>query len=237
MRTAQEVEQRRPQPRWDSGKPRLAIVVSGGIHAVALTGFLLYNALPRRPVSAVPVFEIVAVEPKLRPIAPKTPEPPPPPQKVETRAPEAPKLTAKPKKAIPPTHKPEPKVVRTETDTSKPVKDVPRENAELTTTIVANVPADPRLAFWASRVKKRVESLWSPPAGIEIEGQVKTVVSFQVARNGGISAVAVTLTSGNVMLDQLAERTILRLDQVPPIPENFPEDLLQVSYEFVYQGQ
>jgi len=39
------------------------------------------------------------------------------------------------------------------------------------------------------------------------------------------------------MLDELAERTIQRLEQVPPIPENFPEESLQVSYEFVYNGQ
>jgi hypothetical protein len=35
----------------------------------------------------------------------------------------------------------------------------------------------------------------------------------------------------------LAQRTLERLGQVPPIPENFPTDPLQVSYEFVYKGQ
>ena len=177
---------------------------------------------------------MVAVEPKLRPVAPKTIEPPPP-EKVETRLPDAPKLTSKPKTLA--VSKPEPKRVRPVVDQTKPVKDVPQENAQLTTTIVANVPSDPRLSFWASRVKKKVELMWSPPAGIEIQGKVKTVVSFQVSRNGTISNVAVAQSSDNVLLDQQAENTILRLGQVPPIPENFPEDALQVSYEFVYQGQ
>jgi len=127
--------------------------------------------------------------------------------------------------------------VKQEEDTAKPVREAPEETAELTTTIVSNVPADPRLAFWASRVKKRVESLWNPPVGIEIAGTAKTVVAFQVARDGTISEIAVTQGSGNSMLDELAERTIQRLERVPPIPENFPEDALQVSYEFVYNGQ
>jgi TonB family protein len=237
MPIAQEKETRRLRPRWDSGKPRLALTLSGGIHAAALTGFLLYNALPTRPISAVPVFEMVSLEqPRLRPVAPKSPEPPSPPENIEARAPEAPKLTAKPKKTVP-SLKREPKAARAEADTSKPVKDVASESSEFATTIVANVPSDPRLSFWAGRVKKLVERSWSPPAGIEIQGRVKSVVSFQVARNGSISAVGVTLSSGNVMLDQLAERTILRLEQVPPVPENFPGDVLQVSYEFIYQGQ
>ena len=202
-------------------------------------GFLLYNTFEKKPVAPVPILEMMNVEPKLRPIAPKTIEPPPPkpPEKVETRLPDAPKLTSKPKHPVA-IAKPEPKHVRPVSDTVKPVKDVPQEVQQLTTTIVANVPSDPRLSFWAMRVKTQVELLWNPPTGIGIQGQAKTVVSFQVGRKGGsVSAVSVTLTSGNVMLDQLAERTILRLDHVPLIPENFPDDILQVSYEFLYQGQ
>lgn len=222
--------------RPDSGRPR-ALILSAFLHALAFTGFLLYEAFPPKKNSAVPVFELMAVEPKLRPVAPKTIEPPPPPPKEETKAPQAPKLTAKPKVVAAP--RPEPKVVRRELDETPPKieKDIPKEVQQLTTTIVAHVPSDPILSFWASRVKKRVESLWKPPTGIEVSGRVKTVVSFQVGRDGKISGVAVSQSSGNALLDDQAESTILRVDQVPPIPPNYPEDLLQVSYEFVYQGQ
>ena len=197
-------------------------------------GFLLYNSFSTKTISAVPIFEMVAVEPKLRPVAPKTIEPPPP-EKVEAQTPEAPKLTPKPKTLA--VSKPEPKKIRPVPDETKPVKDVPQENSQLTTTLVANIPSDPRLSIWAGRVKKIVEKNWSPPAGIEIQGKVKTVVSFQVARNGSVSAMAVTQYSGNELLDEQAQNTILRLDHLPPIPENYPDDVLQVSYEFVYQGQ
>src|SRR5690606_12641963 len=111
---------------------------------------------------------------KLRPLAPKTPEPPPekPP---ESRPPEAPAPVAKPKKPAPP--KPEPKVARpAPPDTTLPVRETPRENAVLSTTLVANMPSDPRLAFWAGRVKRRVESLWNPPSGIDVRDGAKTVV-------------------------------------------------------------
>ncbi len=228
--------QRSLRRRWDSRKSRLALILSGILHAVGLAGFLVYNSLSIRSIPAVPVFEMVPVEPKLRPLAPKTPEPPPPPEKVETRPPDAPKLTSKPKKPIP-VAKHEPRNVRAAVDTSEPIKDTPRPTAELNTQFVFNVPSDPRLSFWASRVKMRVKTLWHPPEGIAVQGQAKTVVQFQVARDGTVSAVSVAQSSGNALLDQLGQQAILRLDQVPPIPENYPQDVLQVSYEFVYQGQ
>ncbi len=236
MSTVQTSPTRRPEARWDSGKPRLALTLSGVFHAILLTGFVLYQSFPKKPASAVPVFELVNVEPKLRPLAPKSPEPPPPQPVEETRTPEAPKLTSKPKNPVP-VSKPEPKRVKPVVDETKPIKDVPQQSAEITTTLVANIPSDPRLSIWAGRVKKRVESMWSPPTGIDVEGQVKTVVSFQVSRDGSVATVGVSQTSGNVLLDQLAERTILRLEHLPPIPENYPEDVIQVSYEFIYHGQ
>lgn len=213
---------------------RLALAISGGIHGTVLLAFLIFQAFPPQRPSVVPVFEMVNLQPpKLRPLKPKTLKPPV--VQEEVRTPEAPKLTAKPEKAVS-VKDPEPKT-RTEPDTTLPIKEIPEETAEMTTTIVANVPSDPRLSFWSSRVKKRVETLWNPPEGIEITKNAKTVISFEVSREGMISSVEIGESSGNTMLDELAQRTILRLEQVPPIPESFPEDLLKVSYEFVYKGQ
>jgi TonB family protein len=212
----------------------MAFALSGGIHGLALIGFLLYHAFPPERPSVVPIFEMVSLEPpKLRPLRPKTPEPPPP-VKEEVQAPEAPKLTPKPEKAVNP-KKPEPKTLR-ESDSTLPVRDIPEETVEMNTTIVSNVPSDPRLAFWARRVKKRAETLWNPPAGIDVPSGAKTVITFEVSRDGSISAVEVGEASGNAMLDELAQRTILRLESTPPIPESYPEDLIKVSYEFLYSG-
>jgi protein TonB len=222
-------------PRPESGSARRAWIVSALIHAIVIAGLAAIALLAPPPPPVVAVFELVSVEkPKLRPLAPKTPEPPPekPP---ESRPPEAPKPVAKPKRPAAP--KPEPKVVRPAApDTSLPVRETPRENAVLSTTLVANMPSDPRLAFWAGRVKRRVESLWNPPSGIDVRNGAKTVVSFEVARDGRVGAVTVATSSGNNLLDDLAKRTILRLESVVPIPENFPGDILKVSYEFIYNA-
>ncbi|GEM_PF-1534786 len=216
----------------------IALLISVLVHGFAILMIGLSALLaPHRP-STVPVFELVNLDPpKLRPLTPKVvPPPTPPPLEPEpVKPPEAPKLVTKPTNAVVP-KKPEPKVVKPKEDEPKPVKEVVQEQQVLTPQIVSHVPADPRLSFWANRVKKSAELLWKPPSGIDILGTVKAVISFKVTREGQIQDVQVATSSGNGDLDELAKQTIVRLDHTPPIPENFPEDVIQVSYEFVYAG-
>lgn len=193
---------------------------------------------PHRP-SAVPVFELVSMEkPKLRPLQPKVQPPPepPPPEPEEVRPPEATKLTPTPTNAVQP-KKPEPKIVKEVEDKTKPVKEEIQEQQVLQPQVAMTVPQDPRLSLWAARVKKKVDQLWNPPTGIDIVGKVKAVVTFKVARDGSIVSANISEASGSSTLDDLALMTIKRLENVPPIPENFPNDELEVGCEFPYQGQ
>jgi len=233
-----------PKDRAKGNEPltqNVATLISVLVHGLGMLMLGLSALLaPHRP-SAVPIFELVNLEPpKLRPLTPKVqppPEPPKPEPEPPPPPPEAPKLTPKPTKAVA-VKKPEPKVTKPrEPEDKTPPKEVVQEQQVLTPQIVSHVPEDSRLAGWASRVKKKAELLWKPPAGIDILGTVKTVVSFKVTREGTIQDVQVASSSGNADLDQLAQQTIQRMDHTPPIPENFPEDLIQVSYEFVYSGQ
>jgi protein TonB len=216
-------------------RPDRSLTVVTLVHGAALALLCGYALFAPKPKPVVAVFELVSAErPKLRPLAPKTPEPPPVEKPPESRPPEAPALTPKPKNPVPAT-KPEPKVARpTPPDTTLPVKEVARENSSPVQ--VENSPSDPRLAFWAGRVKKLVESRWNPPSGVDAQNGAKTVISFEVQRNGEIEDVSVKQSSGSVLLDDLAKRTIQRLEKVAPIPDNFPGDLLKVSYEFIYNG-
>lgn len=217
----------------------MALLASVIVHGFAMLGIGLSALLePHRP-SVVPIFELVNLDPpKLRPLTPKTIKPPdpPPPEPQAVKPPEAPKLTPKPTKAV--TTKPEPKVVKPrQDDEPKPVKEVVQEQQVLPQAQVQmSVPQDPILSFWAARVKKMVDQRWNPPAGIDVSGQVKAVVTFRVARDGVIVSAEITKTSGSSSLDEQALMTIKRLEKVPPIPENFPNDELEVGCEFPYQG-
>lgn len=222
-----------------------AVIASALVHA-ALAGALVYVFWqPPRP-ARVEVFELVSLEPpKLRPRAPKTPEPPPPPEEkpLETRAPEAPKLTPTPKNPAAPS-KPEPKKPPPPVlDTAKnlPVREVARENSTANPVQVTNAPSNPRMSFWAGRVKAKIEQRWNPPVGIDVDGPAKTVVRFRVSLDGIISNVEITQSSGNKQLDDEATRAVKRTESLPPprtvVPADFSEDFLQVGYEFIYKGQ
>lgn len=219
----------RPSDRW-----LVIVTVVHGAFLVVLFGYALFAPKPKRVVA---VFELVSAErPKLRPLAPKDPEPPVEKPPEPTRAPEAPALTSKPKNPVS-ASKPEPKVTRpAPPDPTLPVKEVPQENSNNNPVQVSNAPADPRLASWAGRVKRLVEQKWNPPSGVGAENGAKTVISFEVQRDGNIENVTVKQSSGTQLLDDLAKRTIQRLERVAPIPESFPGDLLKVSYEFIYNG-
>lgn len=217
---------------------KVSFLVSFLIHALGIVALGLSALLaPKRP-STVPIFELVSLEkPKLRPLKPKTLKPPepPPPEPEPVKPPEAPKLTTKPDKAVV-TKKPDPKMVKERDPEPVKEKEVVEEQQQIQPQIVAHVPSDPRLSQWAARVKKKAETLWNPPTGIDILGTVKAVISFTVSRDGTVQEAAVATGSGNNDLDELALRTIQRMERVPPIPENFPEDLIQVSYEFIYSN-
>lgn len=223
----------------DPIKANLGILISFLIHALGLI-ILGMSALlaPKRP-SVVPVFELVNLEkPKLRPLVPKAPPPPepPPPEPEPIKPPDAPKLTPKPEKAVVP-KKPEPKIVKEQPpEPDAKVKEVAPEQQVLPQ-VVAHVPSDPRLSLWAARVKKKAETLWNPPTGIDILGSVKAVVNLRITRDGTITTSNLSTASGNPQLDDLAVQAVKRMERVPPIPENFPEDEIEVSIEFPYYGQ
>ncbi len=202
-------------------------------HVFICLCILVYVMVNHKKTAEIPVFELVTLEkPRLRPIQPKIkpPEPVAKPEPIKTT--EAPKLTPKPiEKTLP---KPEPKVVREEVVKEPQVTEVPQE---IETSQELQIPADPRLSFWAKRVKQMVENLWKPPSGIDILQDSKVVVSFIVNRDGSVEEIQISVPTGNALLDELALRTIQRLGKVPPIPQNYPEDRLQVGYEFVYKAR
>jgi len=226
-----------PVPKVKETGMGLGLGFSIGLHVLVIIALIAFAVLTPPKPSVVPVFELVNLNPpKLRPLRPKTQRPPEPPPPEPVREAEAPKLTPKPEKAVVP-KKPEPKVVKEMPDTTLKVSENVPEPEQNQPQIVSHVPSDPRLAFWASRVKKRAEGMWNPPTGMAISGQATTVVQFKVSRDGTVSEVSVTGSAGSDDLDTQALQTIQRMDHVPPLPDNYPEDEIVVSYEFVYKGQ
>jgi len=218
----------------------ISLLISVLVHGFAMLMIGLSALLaPHRP-SEIPVFELVNLEkPKLRPIQPKVKPPPepPPPEPEPVRPPEAPKLTPKPTLAPQP-KKPEPKVVKEKPpdEDPKPVKDVVPEQQVLENQATLSAPQDSRLSLWISRLTRKVDAAWKAPSGVDVAGSVQVVVIFTVGRDGAILNQSVAESSGNSELDEIALMTIQRIGSVAPIPENYPNDQIEVKSVLIYVG-
>ena len=62
-----------------------------------------------------------------------------------------------------------------------------------------------------------------------------TLIMFTIQRNGQLSDVEIERSSGYAALDITAQRALLLVRQLPPLPTAFPEDHLTVHINFQYQ--
>ncbi len=88
------------------------------------------------------------------------------------------------------------------------------------------------LRSWTLRVQKTVESFWSPPSNTGTMDW-NSVVRFRVNRIGKIESSAVVSKSSNPAFNKAVEKSLQRIPRFPPIPEGYPEDVVDVQYEFV----
>lgn len=62
-----------------------------------------------------------------------------------------------------------------------------------------------------------------------------TTMRFTIQRDGTLTDIQVARSSGNQMLDFLAQRALLALRQLPPLPAAYPNPALTVNLDFEYQ--
>lgn len=78
---------------------------------------------------------------------------------------------------------------------------------------------------------QRVHQHWDSSRG----GGALTAMRFTIQRDGAITHVQLVRSSGNQMLDFLAERALLAVRQLPPLPDAYPNPSLIVTLDFQYQ--
>jgi periplasmic protein TonB len=77
----------------------------------------------------------------------------------------------------------------------------------------------------------RIRQNWNSGRGTT----ATTTMTFTIQRDGTITDVRLSRSSGNQMLDFLAERALLAVRQLPPLPDAYPHPSLILDLEFNYQ--
>jgi TonB family protein len=62
-----------------------------------------------------------------------------------------------------------------------------------------------------------------------------SVIKFTIQRDGTLTDIQVARSSGNQMLDYLAQRAMLAVRQLPPLPAEYTNPTLVVNLDFEYQ--
>jgi protein TonB len=85
--------------------------------------------------------------------------------------------------------------------------------------------------FYLAVVQSKIEQNFRPPPGVR--GQSMATVGFSIQRNGLIANVALAKSSGNLLIDQAAERAVRAAGRFPPLPPQYSQGQLDIYFEFV----
>jgi TonB family protein len=85
---------------------------------------------------------------------------------------------------------------------------------------------------WVGAMTSKIDGNWHPPAGMT--GLV--IIGFTVSQNGAITNVKVAQSSGNGLLDRVAQFALLETMKtgLPPLPAAYTEPTLTVRLSFPY---
>jgi len=134
---------------------------------------------------------------------------------------------------------PAPKKIERKEETKKPEAPVPAEQTPVPSAApgAAPAPANPltldqakfHFGYYTNIVIKSVNRNWQYSSEFE---SLRSVVYFQIQRNGDLDKVEIEQSSGDPLFDQLALRAVKLSAPFPPLPEGYGEDFLGVHFEF-----
>ena len=209
-----------------------------GVHALGLLLiFFLGSSVSRVPLETPHSIRVRLVE--LPRVVQQESQPeqavPPPAQTPEKELP--PKELPEPKPETPPKLvdvKPEP------AQTVTPAEDVV-EQPETAETAAA-MPAGPTVsgtdvdfpfAYYLGLVEGQISRRWNPrQLGFRDKTVVSCVVHFNIARNGMISQINLTHSSGIDLFDREALRAVQATRKLPPLPSQYHASSLGISFVF-----
>ena len=84
-------------------------------------------------------------------------------------------------------------------------------------------------SWYISLLKNKIEENWNFG---NIIGDLSTIISFRIYKNGEISNLRIEKSSGYKPFDRSAESAIKSTKDIPPFPEEIKEEYLEVTIEF-----
>lgn len=95
-------------------------------------------------------------------------------------------------------------------------------------------PFGARFGWYEQLLREKVARNWRSQ---DLDSKIRNRVSvlFDIRRDGSISNVRVSQSSGNFTLDQSAQRAIIQSNPMPPLPREFERDVATIEFWFGLQ--
>lgn len=119
-----------------------------------------------------------------------------------------------------------------------PLEDRKIETASLSPKDQVSTLSDFPFGWYVALVKDKVFARWRPPSSFAIGGrQLTAIATFRITRNGRLEGVRVTDGSGHRLYDQSVMAALTGLGALPPLPEQYKEESLDVVIRFNSQNR
>lgn len=196
-----------------------SLLASAALHlAAALVVLLLAARGATRPLP--PVYQVNLVSAATLAAQPRRPEPQPE-ETVEEETPPEPEAVEK----IPdPEREPE----RPAPQPRETPRAGPPTGQETGPDLPITLEGRPfRFPWYLEQLVRKIERNWRPSTNT-----MRATVYFRIARNGRISEIEISESSGNFLFDQAAQRAVEASAPMPPLPGEYDGDYLGVYFDF-----
>ncbi len=90
-----------------------------------------------------------------------------------------------------------------------------------------------RYSWYVEAVRNRISSNWlQSTVDTNVRAAPRAVVTFQILRDGSVSIIQITQSSGNVSVDNSARRAILGSSPLPALPSDYRGSNVNVEFWF-----
>ncbi len=87
---------------------------------------------------------------------------------------------------------------------------------------------------WAEKVINLIQSNWDLPLLPDLPARARVRILTMITKSGSLSSFELLISSSQASLDQAAVRAVRLSLPFPPLPGDFPADLLEAYFEFAY---
>lgn len=95
---------------------------------------------------------------------------------------------------------------------------------------------DIRFKAYLNAVRERVRERWTVPESFSKNPKLITIVAVRIKRDGTLASTLVEEGSGNRRYDETVLRAIAKAAPLPPLPEDYKGDYMELGFRFRPEG-